>query len=115
MIGDAEMRPPDGRGDGGGDGGQDGGADVAWLRNPAIAATEIDAETFLVEPDGGEVFYLDAVSSALWRVLAEPHTRAEIAEIFAAAFPDVAPAKIAADIAAAIGDLSDRGLVVKRP
>jgi len=30
-----------------------------YIRNPAVAATEIDAETFLVEPETGEVFYLD--------------------------------------------------------
>ena len=28
-----------------------------YIRNPAVAATEIDAETFLVEPETGEVFY----------------------------------------------------------
>jgi hypothetical protein len=39
--------------------------DILYARHPAIAATEIDAETFLVEPDSGEVYYLDEVSSAL--------------------------------------------------
>ena len=38
-----------------------------YTRNPAIVATKIDAETFLVEPDTGPVFYLGTVISALWR------------------------------------------------
>lgn len=45
--------------------------DILYARNPAIAATEIDAETFLVEPDSGEAYYLDEVSSALWRFLTQ--------------------------------------------
>ena len=44
-------------------------AEILYVRNPAVAATEIDAETFLVEPETGEVFYLDEVSSALWRFI----------------------------------------------
>ena len=60
---------------------------TVYIRNPAVSATEIDAETFLVEPDEGEVFYLDEVSSALWRFLSEARQQAEIIETFAAAFP----------------------------
>ena len=51
---------------------------TVYIRNPAVSATEIDAETFLVEPDEGEVFYLDEVSSALWRFLSEARQQAEI-------------------------------------
>lgn len=85
------------------------------MRNPAIAATEIDAETFLVEPDSGEVFYLDEISSALWRFLEEPRGRDEIVATFAEAFPDVEGARISGDIDRALAELSARGLVVRRP
>ena len=77
-------------------------------------ATEIDAETFLVDPDSGEVFYLDEVSSALWRLLAEPRSRAEITETFAAAFPDTPADRIEQDIASALDEMTGRGLVVER-
>lgn len=87
----------------------------AWLRNPAITATDIDAETFLVDPESGEVFYLDAVSSALWRLLAEPQTQDGIAVLFAAAFPDEPPARIAEDIGTAIAEMDRRRLIVRRP
>lgn len=43
-----------------------------YLRNPSIAAIEIDEETFLVETDDGEVFYLDAGPDIDWaRVAAQ--------------------------------------------
>ena len=82
-----------------------------YIRNPAVAATEIDAETFLVE---GEVFYLDEISSALWRFLTEARSENEIVETFCAAFPDTDSEKISADIRAALDDMSARALVVIR-
>lgn len=89
--------------------------ETLYVRHPAIAATEIDAETFLVEPDSGEVFYLDEVSSALWRFLTQNRSRSEIVETFTAAFPDTAAEKIDTDIKAALEDMIARGLVVVRP
>ena len=90
-------------------------AEAFYTRNPAVAATEIDAETFLVEPETGEVFYLDEVSSALWRFLAEPRSNAEIVVAFAEAFPDTGSDRIAADIQSALTDMKARDLVVVRP
>ena len=83
-----------------------------YLRNPAIGATVIDEEIFLVEPDTQEVYYLDAVSSALWRLLAEPRSEAELSALFAAAFPDTPRETIGQDIARATADLVARGLAV---
>ena len=88
--------------------------ETIYVRNPAIAATEIDEETFLVEPDDGEVFYLDEVSSALWRFLDQERGRGEILEVFKAAFPDVTDTQIDADIEAALSDMVERGLAVVR-
>lgn len=89
-------------------------ATTRYIRNPAVAATEIDAETFLVEPEEGEVFYLDEISSALWRFLTEARSEDDIVETFAAAFPDTDRAKISADIDAALTDMDTRALIVKR-
>lgn len=87
---------------------------IVYVRNPAISATEIDAETFLVEPDEGEVFYLDEVSSALWRFVSEARREDEIIETFAAAFPDTGIDKITSDIRAALNDMQERSLIVTR-
>ena len=87
---------------------------AARLRqNPAVSATVIDDEVFLVEPETEDVFYLDAVSSGLWRLLGEPRDEAELVEIFAAAFPDQARDTLALDIAAALEVLVGRELVVR--
>lgn len=83
-----------------------------FRRNPVIGSTVVDDETFLIEPESQEVFYLDAVSSALWRLLAEPRSADEMADLFAAAFPDRAEDAIARDIAAVTADLLARGLVI---
>ena len=85
-----------------------------YVRNPAIAVTEIDEETFLVEPAEGEVFYLDEISSALWRYLAEPRPLPDVVDVFTSAFPDVDASKIEADIRAALDDMVARDLVVTR-
>ena len=86
-----------------------------FRRNPAIGFTVVDDETFLIEPDSQEVFYLDPVSSALWRLLEEPRTAGEMAELFAAAFPDRPVGEISRDIAAATADLLARGLAMIVP
>lgn len=87
---------------------------TVYVRNPAVSATEIDAETFLVEPDEGEVFYLDEVSSALWRLLADAQSEDDIVAIFVAAFPDTGADKVSNDIRAALDDMIARSLVVAR-
>lgn len=89
-------------------------AEVRYIRNPAVAATEIDAETFLVEPETGEVFYLDEVTTALWRFLTEPRREAEIVQAFTDAFPDAGIDRVSADIQTALADMTDRELVVVR-
>lgn len=87
---------------------------TVYIRNAAVSATEIDAETFLVEPDEGEVFYLDEISSSLWRFLSEARSEGDIVETYAAAFPETPLEKITADIRAALNDMQDRTLVVAR-
>ena len=86
-----------------------------FIRNPAVSETAVDKDIFLVEPDEQEVFYLDEISSALWRFLEEARDREEIREVFAEAFPDADPEKIARDIDAAIKELHAQRLIVSVP
>lgn len=86
-----------------------------WQRNPAINETVVEDEMFLVEPDSQEVFYLDRISSGLWRALAEPQDEAGLVALFATAFPGTPRATIARDIAAALTELKRRKLVVSVP
>jgi len=88
---------------------------VRYQRNPAVTATAVDDEIFLVEPASQEVFYLDPVTAALWRCLDEPQGEAEIAALFGVAFPDTDPDAIGRDIAEALADMVARELVVTVP
>jgi hypothetical protein len=86
-----------------------------YQRNPAVTATAVDDEIFLVEPASQEVFYLDPVTAALWRCLDEPQSEAEIAALFGVAFPDTDPEAIERDIAEALADMVARELAVTVP
>lgn len=81
-------------------------------RNPSVTETPLDDEIFLVEPHSDEVYYLDAVSSGLWRLLAEPATLAELQAAYREAFPDFDETTIDRDVAATVADMTARGVVV---
>ncbi len=83
-----------------------------YRRNPAVSETEIDEEIFLVEPKSEEIYYLDPVTSGLWRLLAEPKTLAEAQAVLRDAFPDQDRATVERDVAAAFEDMSGRRLIV---
>ena len=83
-----------------------------YQRNPAVSETEIDEEVFLVEPKSEEIYYLDSVTSGLWRLLAEPKTLAEAQAVLRDAFPDQDAAAVERDVAAAFEDMSGRKLIV---
>jgi hypothetical protein len=76
-----------------------------YARNPAVSTTEIEGEFFLVEPDSNEIYYLDAVTSGIWRLLDSPAGRAEIFETLAEAFPDEPPDQIADDTAKVLDEM----------
>ncbi len=86
-----------------------------FQRNPAVDETELDGEVFLVEPISQDVFYLDAVSSGLWRLLAEPQSLVECQAVFRDAFPDEDPARIDRDVEAALREFVERRLAVIVP
>ncbi len=81
-------------------------------RNPAVTETPLDGEIFLVEPHSDEVFYLDAVSSGLWRLLAEPLGLGDLQAAYRDAFPDSDGNIVDRDITAAVDDMAARGLIV---
>lgn len=86
--------------------------DVIFIRNPAVTETTLDDDVFLVEPESGDVFYLNAVTGGLWKLFAEPATEIDAVTTFRAAFPDQPQDDVARDVAAAITDLKSRALIV---
>ncbi|MFN4281731.1 MAG: PqqD family protein [Alphaproteobacteria bacterium] len=75
----------------------------------------MDADIFLVVPSDGEIYHLDALGAALWRLLETPMSAAEAAATLALAFPDAPPDAIQADSERFFADLSQRGLIEADP
>ena len=84
-----------------------------FARREQIDITQVDNEIFLLEPGSDEIYYLDEVTSGVWRLLAEPVGIEEIVAVFSAAFPDAGRERIQADLTAALQDLVARGLVTE--
>ena len=83
-----------------------------YVRNPAVSETELDGEMFLVEPESGEVFYLDTMGAGLWRLMAAPQSLEEAVSVYRAAFPGADPDTVENDLRTALRTLLDRGLVL---
>ncbi len=81
-------------------------------RNPRVSETALGEEIFLVAPESGEVFYLDEVTSGLWRLLAEPRTVADCQATYREAFPDQPAERIERDVEAAVAELERRKLIL---
>jgi hypothetical protein len=81
-----------------------------YIRAAGVSETAVDDELFLVAPQTQEIVHLDALAAAVWRQLAEPATAADIAALFAAAFPDMPAERLRADIEAALAVLLAEGL-----
>jgi hypothetical protein len=83
-----------------------------FKRNAAVTATEIDDGIFLVEPETQDIFFLDAISSGLWRLLDEPQSLAAIQAVVREAFPDQPAPALDADVATALQEMVERRLVL---
>jgi hypothetical protein len=81
-------------------------------RNAAVTTTEIEGEFFLVEPDSGEIFYLDAVTSGIWRLVESPCSEREIVATLRAAFPDADPSQLRADVEVLVSEMRKAGLLL---
>ncbi|MGE0256432.1 MAG: PqqD family protein [Alphaproteobacteria bacterium] len=86
---------------------------VRLVRNPVVGETPVDDEMFLVEPDTEEVYWLDGLSTGLWRLLADPVTLAELQDTVREAFPEAEATKVDADVESAVAELRRRRLVVE--
>jgi hypothetical protein len=83
-----------------------------FKRNAAVTATEIDDGIFLVEPETQDIFFLDAMSSGLWRLLEEPQSLDQMQSIMREAFPDQPAPALDTDVAAAVQDMVKQRLIL---
>lgn len=83
-----------------------------YSRIEVVTQSEVEDEIFLVTPDGQEIFHLDAMASAIWRILEQPMERAELLALFRSAFPGVEEDRLVADLDAALDHLLGGGLLL---
>ena len=81
-------------------------------RNPEIVAREIDDTVFLVGAGNDAVFHLNAMGSAIWRLLAEPMSEAEAVQTLLDAFPDIPAEQVRNDVEKLFRDLDSRGCLI---
>ena len=84
---------------------------MRYRRNPQVRATDVEGEFFLVEPASGQIYYLDQVTSGLWRLLAEPMDRRELIDTYREAFPEEPADQIAVQVGAALEEMVAGNLV----
>ncbi len=89
--------------------------DGLLCRAPGLAVRTIHGRPFIGNDEDGAIFALDGVGAAVWALLDEPITLAEITEALTETFPEVAPPVIRADVAAFALNLRARRLVAHQP
>ena len=86
-------------------------------RHPGAQFREVGDEIFLVHPDGEQIYHLNPMAAALWRLLDNSAagsmtgsmTGREMADVVIAAFPIMAMAKVEGDIKAVLTELLAKG------
>jgi hypothetical protein len=82
-----------------------------WRRRAGVKETPVEADLFLVLPDNGEIYHLNAVGAALWRLFADESSAEAAGDTLALAFPDLPRAAIEADVQRFIAELRQRALL----
>lgn len=78
-------------------------------RHPDVQFREVGDEVFLIHPDGEQIYNLNPMAAALWRLLQNPITGREMAEVVTTAFPILSPAKVEGDVRTVLGELLGNG------
>lgn len=88
-------------------------------RNSVVVASErvissdLAGEVAVLDFKSGTYFGLDAIGAAIWKLIAEPHTVAEICDALVAEY-DVEAEVCERDVIALLGELAAKGLVETR-
>ncbi|MGL4281447.1 MAG: PqqD family protein, partial [Albidovulum sp.] len=86
--------------------------DAPYVRAAGIREVELAGDRYLADASGRGIHRLNAGALAVWQLIAEPLTLAEICDILTEAFPDVSPIQIASDSAATLRDFVENRLAV---
>jgi hypothetical protein len=86
-----------------------------YCRNPDVIVEILDGESFLVLGDQDAILYLNPIAGAIWRMLAEPLSKAQAVTLIRAAFPDLDRRRVRRDIRILFEALSARNLIISAP
>ncbi|WP_209427520.1 PqqD family protein [Pararhodobacter sp. SW119] len=86
-------------------------ADSRWKRAPGTGMRRIGDEVFLWRPGTGQIFHLNPVAGAIWRLLDDTATPAAIAGMLSDAFAAPDPGAVLGDTCQLIGALAAADLV----
>lgn len=82
-----------------------------WHQRPGLSVTLVDDDAFVVDPETDDIFHLNALGRALWKMLEHPQSLAELISTVTDAFPDTPHTTINADTEAFMTTISQRGLI----
>ncbi len=80
-------------------------------RNPVLLATEVDGELVLMSLERGNYYGLKTTARRIWELLETPTTLAQLCEQLAQEY-EAAPGQIEGDVAAFVGQLLERQLLL---
>ena len=80
-------------------------------RHPKVLFREVGDEMFLVHPDGEQIHNLNPMAASLWRLMEDPITSQDMADVVQAAFPIMARTKVESDINQVVSQLLNLGFV----
>lgn len=83
----------------------------AYRRSPQVAVRAVQDDLFLWHATEYSYFHLNIVARAIWTLLEDPITGADIAAVLSDVFADVPPAQINADVAALLGAFETEFLI----
>lgn len=82
-----------------------------YVRNPKVAERIIDDSSFLVDTENDTVFYLNTISTGIWKILKDPTSLSDTINIVQQAFPDLPSNKIEKDVSKLIKKMHSRNLI----
>jgi hypothetical protein len=80
------------------------------FRKEALAATELDGETVLLDVDTGAYYGYDATGSWIWELIVEPRTVGDLCRALVQRY-DVEPQRCECEVIAFLEELAGYGLV----
>lgn len=88
---------------------------IRYAQIAGVQLREVDEDIFLIDARQGRIHHLNQLGAAIWRQLDEPITFAELMSLLCAAFPDIEPERLSADLQTLLSDLEGQNLIAAMP